>query len=205
MRLRSVAILILALAGSAFSQDTDFQVGPQYLITNGSSMTLRPIATPSLSLGVAQPFAANVSTIETLSETIPSAAAVPSQTFLSDVYWGEHKDNVSVGRRLETPSLTPSETAAYMNSVANQVAGVPPAPPEESPENLPVVVELTGGPSPSNLPTSIFDMGVTGTTSTQSLTVRGWGVPLGDVAAYWKSHRRTAPHVFTNADLHPRG
>lgn len=205
MRLRSVALLMLALAGSAFSQDTNFQVGPQYLITNGSSMTLRPIATPSLSLGEAQPFAANVSTIETLSETIPSAAAVPSRTFLGNVYWGEHNDNVTVGRRLETPSVTPSETAAYMNSVANQVAGVPPAPPEEIPENLPVVVELTGGSIPSNLPTSVFDPGVTGTTGTQSLTVRGLGVPLGDVAAYWKSHKRTAPHVFTNADVHRRG
>lgn len=202
MPLRNVLLLLPVLAVVSFAQDTDFPAGPQYLVTTGSSMTLRSIATPSLSLGEAQPFAANVSATETLTEGIPSTAAAPSDTFLGDVYWGEHKDNQIVGRRLETPSMTPSETAAYMNQVASQGA---PAPEEIAPvPTALVVIELSGAALPSNLPTSIFDTGVTGMTNAHPLTEGGYGVPLGDVAAYWKSHQRTAPRVFTNADLGPR-
>lgn len=199
MRFTNVLVLLPVLAVLSFSQETNFPVGPQYLITNGSPITLRPIATPSLSLSV-QPFTANVTATDVTGETVPTASA-PSGTFLGSVYWGKHDDSQIVGRRLQTPSMTASETAAYMNSVASQTTA-PQAPLAAETTEAPVgssVVELTGGAIPSNLPASILDAGVTGTTSAQSLATRGYGIPLGDVAAYWKSHKQ-APRVYTNAD-----
>jgi len=206
MRLTNVVVLLSVLAVVSVAQETNFPVGPQYLITNLSPNGLRPIATPSLSLGEAHPFAANVSATEALAETVPSTVSAPSDTFLGDVYWGEHKDSQIVGRRLDTPSMTASETADYMNSVVAQLAGAPaPLPEESSPTPAgPVVIELTGGPIPSNLPPSIFDAGVTGMTNADGIALRGYGVPLGDVAAFWKTHKRVAPHVFSNADVHPQ-
>jgi hypothetical protein len=43
-------VLVLALLGAAFSQDTNFASGPQYLMTHGSPLFARPISTPSMSL-----------------------------------------------------------------------------------------------------------------------------------------------------------
>jgi hypothetical protein len=51
------------------------------------------------------------------------------------------------------------------------------------------------------LPASITDTGVTGTTTALWLRERGYGVPLGDTASYWKTHKPHAPRVFTNADV----
>jgi hypothetical protein len=66
---------------------------------------------------------------------------------------------------------------------------------------MPSVVEITSTELPSELPASITDGGVTGLTSAQSLRERGYGVPLGDTAAFWKAHKRPAAHVYTNADV----
>jgi len=206
MRLKSALILLPVLLGISFAQDTNFPVGPQYLITIGSPMTLHSIATPSLSLGEAQPFVEAVSTTQVTPEEVAPVPSAPSDTFLGSVYWGEHKDNVIVGRRLETPSMTPTQTALYMEKVASQVYGAP-VPPEQPTEPAAgsSLIEIAGATLPAKLPASILDAGVTGLTDAQSLSVRGYGIPLGDVAAYWKSHKRTAPRVFTNRDLRPQG
>ena len=206
MRVKSVVLVIFAFAGLAFAQDTNFAVGPQYLITNGSPLTLHSIATPSLSLGESRPFESTVSPNETLAEQVASVPSAPSNTFLGGVYWGEHKDAEIVARRLETPSMTPSETALYMEKVTSQTSGLSAAPeqPTETPAG-PNVIEIAGAQLPPNLPASILDRGFTGTTDTQTLFTSGYGIPLGDVAAYWKSHKRTTAHIFTNSDLHPRG
>ena len=50
MRLASLFCFLIALAGISAAQDTNFPVGPQYLITGDSPMFLHPIATPTLSL-----------------------------------------------------------------------------------------------------------------------------------------------------------
>jgi hypothetical protein len=49
---RSVFLLLLLLPGIALAQneDTNFARGPQYLLTNGSPLFARPIATPTMSL-----------------------------------------------------------------------------------------------------------------------------------------------------------
>lgn len=204
MCLKSFLLILPLFAAVAVAQETNFTVGPQYLTTYGSPLTLHAIATPSLSLGEAHPFVEGVGASQSLAATIPSASA-PSDTFLGGVYWGKHKDSEIIARRLETPSMAVSDTAAYMNAVANQVAGVQPASSEETaptPSGS-IVIELAGTSIPSNLPASMFDSGVAGVTNAQSLTVRGYGIPLGDVAAYWKSHKRQAPRIFSNADVHP--
>ena len=59
MRLDRALLPLLALVGFSFAQDTNFSAGPQYLVTTGSPMLLRPIVTPSLSLGETQPVAAS--------------------------------------------------------------------------------------------------------------------------------------------------
>jgi hypothetical protein len=66
---------------------------------------------------------------------------------------------------------------------------------------VPSVVEITSTELPQELPASIVDAGVTGMTTAQSLRERGYGVPLGDTAAFWKAHKRPAAHVYTNADV----
>src|SRR5580658_1625867 len=43
-------LLVLSSEGIAFSQDTNFATGPQYLMNYGSPLLARSISTPSLSL-----------------------------------------------------------------------------------------------------------------------------------------------------------
>jgi len=66
------------------------------------------------------------------------------------------------------------------------------------------VVEITSAEPPRALPASITDVGVIGTTDAQSLRERGYGVPLGENATFWKTHRQRAPRVYTNADVQNR-
>jgi hypothetical protein len=55
MRLASLCFLLFVLAGISAAQDMNFAVGPQYLMTSGSPMFARPIATPTLSLDAPLP------------------------------------------------------------------------------------------------------------------------------------------------------
>jgi hypothetical protein len=206
MHLDRTLLPLVALVGFSFAQDTNFSAGPQYLVTTGSPMMLRSIATPSLSLGETQPLGANAGTNESTSEQTTPSSTSPSDSFLGGVYWGEHQSSEIVGRRLETPSMTPSDTAWYMNSVASQSVSAPTTVSAEAAEvpSGSSVIQLSGAQLPSNLPSSILDVGVTGMANPQSPLARGYGLPLGDIAAYWKSHKRSAPRVFTNSDVHPR-
>jgi hypothetical protein len=43
-------LLIVSTQGIAFSQDSNFAMGPQYLMNHGSPLLARPISTPSISL-----------------------------------------------------------------------------------------------------------------------------------------------------------
>jgi len=205
MRLDRALLPLFVLVGFSFAQDTNFSAGPQYLVTTGSPMLLRPIATPSLALGEAQSVAVSAGANETTAEQTAPSSASPSDSFLGGVYWGEHKSTEIVGRRLETPSMAPSDTAWYMNSVASQssVLTTVSAETAEAPSGS-SVIQLSSAQLPANLPSSILDVGVTGTANTESLLARGYGLPLGDVAAFWKSHKRGTHRVFTNSDVHPR-
>jgi len=206
MRLQNLPLLLL-LAVPTFAQDTSFSTGPQYLIPTGNPMFLRSIATPSLNLSA-----------ETLAGTtevpspveLPSLASAENIVYLHDVYWGEHNPEESFVPRLQPPNMAPDQTAWYMNYVANQVATPSQLPNPESAESAPssseltggsTVIELTGTPLPVNLPASMFDPGVTGMTNPAVVEQGGYGLSLGEVAAYWKAHKRHTSHVITDEDL----
>ena len=198
MRFHRVLLPFLVLGGISFAQDTNFPVGPQYLVTGGNPMLLRPIATPSLSLS--RETLAGTSEVSSISEP-PPFAPLETITYLDNVYWGNHKPDEVVARRIETPSMSPDQTAWYVNAVASQFTSPPPATSTEATQAEAgfSVIELTGSPMPSNVPASMLDAVVTG--EAEALQGSGYGISLGDVAAYWKSHRRTAARVFTNSDV----
>jgi hypothetical protein len=79
---------MLLLAGTCAAQDTNFPVGPQYLITSNSPLFLRPIATPTLSLGTPLPSGPAVSTeASSTTEPVSAAAGTLNQPDLTRIYW----------------------------------------------------------------------------------------------------------------------
>ena len=85
MRFLGLIVCLLALAEISTAQDTNFSSGPQYLPISGSSMFLRPIATPSLSLDAPLPSVPVGSTEATT--TTPSDTS-QGQADLRSIYWG---------------------------------------------------------------------------------------------------------------------
>jgi hypothetical protein len=63
------------------------------------------------------------------------------------------------------------------------------------------VVELSSSELPRELPASITDVGVVGMTTAESLRERGYGVPIGYAASFWKARTPHAKRVYTNADI----
>ena len=166
MRLSAFLLVLFASAGIAAAQstDTNFPVGPQYLITTDSTLFLHPIATPSMSLQPPSPPPPAMETNPgTTVELSSPPAAIQTQPDLSRVLWGD--------------SWVDSVTCVSPSSV----------------------IEVSGSANPT-LPPSIFDPGVTGMASAQSLRDRGIGLTLGEVSAAEKS-RPHATHVYTNDDL----
>ena len=214
MRFHSLLVLFAVFTGISVAQETNFPAGPQYLITTGNPLFFRSIQTPSLSLRGDEALAGTSEVPRPVEP--PAFAPVETVDYLGNVYWGEHNPGEVFSRRLEPPIMTPGQTAWYMNYVASQAAYRAEAPVTEQAEGAtptatstqafeaaaaPTVIEVTGGPVPANLPSSLFDTGVTGMTDPKSVLQPGYGLSLGELAAYWKIHRRQAPHIFTNQDL----
>ncbi len=90
MRLGSLLCLLCALAGIAAAQDTNFSVGPQYLMTNGSPLFARPITTPSLSLSAPLPGIPSLPEIGPPVSDQPFTAnpELPGQADLFPIYYG---------------------------------------------------------------------------------------------------------------------
>src|ERR1700737_4560375 len=89
---------LLVLVGVSAAQDSNFPVGPQYLMNYGSPIFARPIATPSLSLDT--PVVAS----ETISrgnvpapdnEIVAAVSEVLSQVNLFPIYYGTPRVSVS--------------------------------------------------------------------------------------------------------------
>ena len=165
MRLVSLFLALLTLAGVSVAQETNFSAGPQYLITTNSTMFLRPIATPTLSLS-APPASTSEQATSEAGEASPQPtspfAPAPAQPDLTQIFWG-----------------TPATAQPADENVSE--------------------IEITSAPLLGALPASILDTGVTGMTSVQAL--RGFGVPLGETAAFWKTHKPHASRFYTNADI----
>jgi hypothetical protein len=89
MRLCSFFCSMLVLVGICAAQETNFAVGPQYLMTSGSPLFARPIATPSLSLGESR-----ATTIGGTSETnagneaVATTPGLQGQSDLLSIYYG---------------------------------------------------------------------------------------------------------------------
>src|SRR5579864_2448594 len=102
MRILSSLNLLLGLlpmlAGSSVAQETNFPVGPQYLITSGSPLFLQPIATPSLLFGSGLPASSAVSANATADEgTVAVVSAVleaQRQVALPSIYYGLPRGSV---------------------------------------------------------------------------------------------------------------
>lgn len=179
MRLAALPCILLAFAGISTAQDTNFPTGPQYLITGSSPMFLQSIATPTLSLSTPSSTLSAVA-IDALLPPIPASAGIPPMTDLSRIYWG-----------------SPATDAKVADGVGENIdEGASKGATENVSE-----INITSASSSSVLPASILDTGVTGMTNAQSLRMRGFGVPLGDSATFWKTHKPHASRVYTNADI----
>ena len=62
-------------------------------------------------------------------------------------------------------------------------------------------IQISGSPAPRNLPMSIFDSGVTGSTYLQGLSSAGYGSEPGPAADYSKTHKGHASRIYTNRDV----
>jgi hypothetical protein len=94
MRMFTLFSWLVVLAGCMAAQDSNFPLGPQYLITSGSPLFLRPIATPSLSLSSSE-LQPQTSTVQPTSavedETFHTVASILDDdrgTYLLSVYYG---------------------------------------------------------------------------------------------------------------------
>ena len=180
MRFMCLLCLLPLLCGICIAQsqnndqqnDTNFPVGPQYLVTAGSPMFLRPIATPSLNLGTA-PAAVEGNTSEPLTGVEAASSSVTQSSSLLNIYYG-------------APAQTSSE-------VTGQVAGEVSGGTGE--------IEVSSAKIPTSLPASIVNVGVTEMLDPHSLGAREYGMDLAEVAAYWKSHQLHASRVYTNVDI----
>ena len=192
MRLATLFCVLLALAGTNVAQSTNFPTGPQYLV-NGSPMFLRSIATPSLSLSA--PLASpSASENDGLSQSPLSSAPLPISGDLSRILWGAPGPSDTGAKRLsENPGESVSEnTSEGLTENASK---------QENVSKNDSEIMITSAPPSGALPASILDTGVTGMTSAQSLRERGFGIPLGDSAAFWRTHKPHAARIYTNADI----
>jgi len=93
MRICFAAFLVVfTLIGISGAQETNFAVGPQYLMTSGSPLFAQPIATPSLSLGeAASPTRTNEGASEHVAandEVLNSILELQRQMTLPSIYYG---------------------------------------------------------------------------------------------------------------------
>jgi hypothetical protein len=85
MRPSILFFVVITLAGISAAQDTSFAVGPQYLMTSGSPLFARPIATPTLSLGEShETFAAEISAVAEVAVN----PVLQGQADLLPIYYG---------------------------------------------------------------------------------------------------------------------
>lgn len=66
---------------------------------------------------------------------------------------------------------------------------------------MPSPVELLPTDSPKELPQNVVDIVDFVITDVRLLRERGYGMTLGEISSYWKSHEPHATRVFTNADV----
>ena len=109
MRLASLSCLLIVLAGVSAAQETNFPVGPQYLMTSGSPLLAQPIATPSLSFDSGLPSLQSLPQIGPVVENQPFIANPEVQgPNLFPVYYGYPMTSVVEISSAEPPRELPS-------------------------------------------------------------------------------------------------
>ncbi len=101
---------LLILVGVSAAQDSNFAVGPQYLMNNGSAIFARPIATPSLAFDsstAAPEMAAENNVTVSDNQTASAISDFPSQADLFPIYYGVSRVSV-----IELSSRQTGEQAA---------------------------------------------------------------------------------------------
>ena len=157
MRLAPLFCLLLALVNISAAQDTNFPVGPQYLLT-GSPLLARSIATPTMSLDI----------------PLPPLPELPE-----------------VGPKVQDQPFIPNPITQLGPDLLPIYYGYP----------MPPVVIVVSEESPREVPASLVDSGVVDLINGQSGGQQGYGINLGAVAMFWKTHKTHAPRVYTNADV----
>ena len=117
MRLSSLFLSALVLSGLSFAQDTSFQAGPQYLITNQANQFLRPIATPSLALDAPLPAIPSLPDVGTTVENQPYVPTLnPSEgPNLFPIYYGYPE--IPVVQLVSESGSAPPAVPAAVNTV----------------------------------------------------------------------------------------
>lgn len=114
-------LLLLVLTGMAVAQDTNFDRGPQYLLTNGSPMFAQPIATPIMSLPApAREIGASDST-EGLAAGAENGTIMPPAPALPDlfpIYYGRAWVNEI---RMSSPAQSIELPAGLLDDGVGQV------------------------------------------------------------------------------------
>ena len=120
MRLTTLYCL-LCFAGFCVAQDTNFPVGPQYLVTGGSPQFLQPIATPSLSFNAPVASApAATSEAGAGEQTAPAPMDRPATANFARIYWGQPSGTGNGGEgasEIEVSSKAPSTPPASLVDV----------------------------------------------------------------------------------------
>lgn len=121
MRLIGSLLVLFVLAGMAAAQDTNFPVGPQYLISSDSaSALLHPIATPSLNLDAPLP---PIASLPEVGEPVENQLYIPDpvvtkQADLLPIFYGYPRvPVVEIISPEATPELPTSITDAGVGGV----------------------------------------------------------------------------------------
>ena len=112
MRMASLVVALLLLAGISAAQDTDFRQGPQYLDTFPAGTYLGPIATPSLTFSAMKTSSEIAAEEQTMgvqtSAPLPELDYVPG---LSDVYWGAPSQSPNCCAEAYSSQQAPAEVS----------------------------------------------------------------------------------------------
>lgn len=199
MRL-SQLLCLLAVTAIACAQDTNFAVGPQYLAPANSTLFLRPIATPTLSLSEPHPYIPSAASEETSTGETPTVPVIPSsQEFFARVYWGEHTPSEVTARLITTPTLSFSEPPPPPAAGTREETTQTPAQ-SAGGESAARQIEISSVERTRALPSVIVQVGVEGGTDAQALQKLQSGVSSGQAPSSAKTGPRAA-RVFTNRDI----
>jgi hypothetical protein len=187
MRLASFLLFLFVFAGVAAAQDTSFPAGPQYLVPPGSDpMFLHSIATPSISLST-NPAPSTAAEFSMPSELTSVASPIPAATIPA------------------ADQLNPTSIVPVQPNLSEVFWGVPKNPllsPEAtSSAEATSEIEVSSKPLPHPFPPNFVDTGVTAFVTATSLEHQGYGVSVGEVSSYFKSHKPSSVRTFTNADI----